>query len=449
MGEIPLMTDVGSFIVNGTERVVVSQLHRSPGVAFEHDKGRTHSSGKVLHTARIIPYRGAWLDFEMDVKGQVFARIDRRRKIPATVVLYALGLSAQDILQKFYAPIEVKLMAKHVSFPLHEDALAASIAFADIKDDHGKVIVASGRRITMRHIKLMKKAGLKSLNVPNEFLESRITYAPIVHPKTGEIIVAENTILTAEMIDNIRAEGIKTFSVIDSSELNKGRYIADTLRMDSTRNQTDALLEIYRVMRPGEPPTHDAAEALFNNMFFSSARYDLSNVGRMKLNRRLGVNDEQRQVNTLMAEDILDVLLELTQICDGKSDVDDIDNLGNRRVRSVGEMIENQIRSGLSRLERSIKERLGQPDIEELNPQDLVNARAISSAIKEFFGSSQLSQFKDGVNPLAGLTHGRRVSALGPGGLTRDRAGFEVRDVHPTHYGRLCPIETLRDQTLV
>ena len=442
MGEIPLMTENGTFVINGTERVIVSQLHRSPGVFFDHDKGKTHSSGKLLYSARIIPYRGSWLDFEFDPKDLVFVRIDRRRKLPATILLRALGYGAQEILEMFYDTTVFNADAGgNWVLELVADRMRGEIAAFDIRDDKGTVIVERGRRITARHIRLMEKAKLESLQVPPEYMVGRSLARDIVDTDTGEVLLDCNTELTADMLGKLAAKGIKRIETIYTNELDCGPFVSETLRSDPTRNPLEALVEIYRMMRPGEPPTREAAENLFNNLFFSAERYDLSEVGRMKFNRRLG-RDAVQGPGVLSREDIVDVLKSLIAIRNGKGMVDDIDHLGNRRVRSVGEMAENQFRVGLVRVERAVKERLNLAESEQLMPQDLINAKPVAAAIKEFFGSSQLSQFMDQNNPLSEVTHKRRVSALGPGGLTRERAGFEVRDVHPTHYGRVCPIET-------
>ena len=442
MGEIPLMTENGTFVINGTERVIVSQLHRSPGVFFDHDKGKTHSSGKLLYSARIIPYRGSWLDFEFDPKDLVFVRIDRRRKLPATILLRALGYNSQEILEMFYDTTEFNADASgNWVLKLVADRLRGEIAAFDIRDDKGTVIVERGRRITARHIRLMEKAKLETLQVPAEYMVGRSLARDIVDTDTGEVLLDCNTELTADMLGKLAAKGIKRIETIYTNELDCGPFVSETLRSDPTRNPLEALVEIYRMMRPGEPPTRESAENLFNNLFFSAERYDLSEVGRMKFNRRLG-REEVEGAGVLSREDIVDVLKALISIRNGKGMVDDIDHLGNRRVRSVGEMAENQFRVGLVRVERAVKERLNLAESEQLMPQDLINAKPVAAAIKEFFGSSQLSQFMDQNNPLSEVTHKRRVSALGPGGLTRERAGFEVRDVHPTHYGRVCPIET-------
>jgi DNA-directed RNA polymerase subunit beta len=441
MGEIPLMTENGTFVINGTERVIVSQLHRSPGVFFEHDKGKTHSSGKLLFSARVIPYRGSWLDFEFDPKELVFVRIDRRRKLPATVLLRALGLDEETILSIFYDTTVFTVNAKGLRLKALPDQLRGETMAFDLKDKEGKVIVESGRRISARHVLLMKKSGLKSLSVADDYAFGRVLAHNIVDAESGEIIANANDELTAELIEAVRAASVKTFEVIYTNDVDRGSFVSDTMRVDSTRTALEAQVEIYRMMRPGEPPTKDAAQTLFNNLFFSSDRYDLSAVGRMKFNRRVG-REEVIGAGVLSKEDIIDVLRVLIDIKNGNGQVDDIDHLGNRRIRSVGEMAENQFRIGLVRVERAVKERLSLAETEELMPQELINAKPVSAVVKEFFGSSQLSQFMDQNNPLSEVTHKRRVSALGPGGLTRERAGFEVRDVHPTHYGRVCPIET-------
>ncbi|MDX2164462.1 MAG: DNA-directed RNA polymerase subunit beta, partial [Gammaproteobacteria bacterium] len=440
-GEIPLMTQNATFVINGTERVVVSQLHRSPGVFFEHDKGKTHSSGKLLFSARVIPYRGSWLDFEFDPKDCIFARIDRRRKLPATILLRALGLSPEEILGDFFDFNVFHIKNNDVILELHPERLRGEIASFDIKDKDGNVIVEQGRRISARYIRQLEKAKINKLTVPSEYLIGKILAKPVINEKTGELIVDANVEITAEIWKKIFSNNIDTFETLFTNDLDCGPYVSSTLRIDPTKSQLEAQVEIYRMMRPGEPPTKEAAEALFNNLFFNIERYDLSAVGRMKLNRRLN-RQELTGSSTLTKEDIIEILRMLISIRDGKGIVDDIDHLGNRRVRSVGEMVENQFRVGLVRVERAVKERLGVAESEGLMPQDLINAKPISAAIKEFFGSSQLSQFMDQNNPLSEITHKRRVSALGPGGLTRERAGFEVRDVHHTHYGRLCPIET-------
>ncbi|MCL4155698.1 UNVERIFIED_CONTAM: hypothetical protein GTU68_053002, partial [Idotea baltica] len=389
LGDMPLMTDNGTFVINGTERVVVAQLHRSPGVFFDHDRGKTHSSGKLLFSSRIIPYRGSWLDFEFDPKDLLFIRIDRRRKLAGTILLRALGYTTQEILEMFFTNDTFSLSAKEISMKLISRTLAKDIA----------------------------------------------------DPTTGELIAEANQVVTQELIDQLIELKIKSIEVIYTNDLDEGPYVSETLRNDPTNSELEAQVEIYRMMRPGEPPTKEAAQGLFQNMFFNPDRYDLSQVGRMKFNRRLA-RDEDTGEGILSKEDIIDVMKTLIDLKNGRGDIDDIDNLGNRRVRSVGELVENQFRVGLVRVERAVKERLTLAEAEGLTPQDLINAKPVSAVVKEFFGSSQLSQFMDQTNPLSEVTHKRRVSALGPGGLTRERAGFEVRDVHPTHYGRVCPIET-------
>ncbi|WHI48866.1 DNA-directed RNA polymerase subunit beta [Microbulbifer sp. JMSA004] len=441
MGEIPLMTDNGTFVINGTERVIVSQLHRSPGVFFDHDKGKTHSSGKLLYAARVIPYRGSWLDFEFDPKDLVFVRIDRRRKLPATILLRALGYTSQEMLEMFFETSTFELLEDRVSLELIPSRLRGDVASFDIKDGQGKVIVEEGRRITPRHIRQLEKAGVEKLEAPLEYLFGRVLANDIIDESTGEIAIDCNTEITDEVIAKLRVLNVKSFQTLYTNDLDRGPFISDTLRAEPSRTVLEALVEIYRMMRPGEPPTKESAEALFENLFFTDERYDLSAVGRMKFNRRLGREDETGP-GTLSKEDIVEVLKTLIDIRNGQGMVDDIDHLGNRRVRSVGEMAENQFRVGLVRVERAVKERLSMAESEGLMPQDLINAKPVAAAVKEFFGSSQLSQFMDQNNPLSEVTHKRRVSALGPGGLTRERAGFEVRDVHPTHYGRVCPIET-------
>jgi len=441
MGEIPLMTTTGAFVINGTERVIVSQLHRSPGVFFEHDKGKTHSSGKLLFSARVIPYRGSWLDFEFDPKDLVYCRIDRRRKIPATILLRALGYDTQGMLDIFFDTNAYKISKKGVALTLIPDRLRGETATFDIKDKKGKVIVKNERRITARHIREMEKAGLKELVVPAEYLIEQVVAKDIVDLETGELLAAANTEITEELLEQLLEFKNLILETLYTNDLDRGAYIADTLRIDPSTTPLEAQVEIYRMMRPGEPPTKDSAENLFKNLFFSPDRYDLSAVGRMKFNRRVG-RKEITGEGILSKEDITEVLKLLIDIKNGKGNVDDIDHLGNRRVRSVGEMAENQFRVGLVRVERAVKERLGLADSEGLMPQEIINAKPVSAVVKEFFGSSQLSQFMDQNNPLSEITHKRRISALGPGGLTRERAGFEVRDVHPTHYGRVCPIET-------
>ncbi|WP_452600445.1 DNA-directed RNA polymerase subunit beta [Rhodanobacter aciditrophus] len=441
MGEIPLMTENGTFVINGTERVIVSQLHRSPGVFFDHDRGKTHSSGKLLHSARVIPYRGSWLDFEFDPKDCVFVRIDRRRKLPVTILLRALGFDTEEILGTFFNTTRFYLSRDGVEMELIANRLRGETALFDIADQDGNQIVEEGRRITAKHIRQMEKAGLERLSVPLEYLLGKVTAKNLVHPSTGELIAEANTEMSVDLLEALIAAGINEIDVLYTNDLDNGPFISDTLRIDPTNNQLEALVEIYRMMRPGEPPTKESAEALFQGLFFSEDRYDLSGVGRMKFNRRLG-RDEDEGAGILDNDDIIAVLKTLLDIRNGNGMVDDIDHLGNRRIRSVGEMAENQFRVGLVRVERAVKERLSMAEADGLMPQDLLNAKPVAAAIKEFFGSSQLSQFMDQNNPLSEVTHKRRVSALGPGGLTRERAGFEVRDVHATHYGRVCPIET-------
>ncbi|MCG8031024.1 MAG: DNA-directed RNA polymerase subunit beta [Candidatus Thiodiazotropha endolucinida] len=440
MGELPLMTDTGTFVINGTERVIVSQLHRSPGVFFDHDRGKTHSSGKLLFSARVIPYRGSWLDFEFDPKDNVFVRIDRRRKLPATILLRALGFDAEQILEMFFETDTFSLTKKTLKVDLVPERLRGETVSFDIKVS-SKVIVEAGRRITARHIRDLEKAGVKKLDVPRDFVYGKVLAHNVVDKGTGELIAEANTEITDELFERLVENGVKKLNTLFTNDLDHGAFISDTLRIDPTTNELEAQVEIYRMMRPGEPPTKEAAQNLFNNLFFTSDRYDLSAVGRMKFNRRLNREDEVGE-GVLSKEDIIDVLKELINIRDGNGVVDDIDHLGNRRIRCVGEMAENQFRVGLVRVERAVKERLTQAESEGLMPQEMINAKPVSAAIKEFFGSSQLSQFMDQNNPLSEVTHKRRVSALGPGGLARERAGFEVRDVHPTHYGRVCPIET-------
>ncbi|SMF94087.1 DNA-directed RNA polymerase subunit beta [Methylomagnum ishizawai] len=440
MGEIPLMTDTGTFVINGTERVIVSQLHRSPGVFFDHDRGKTHSSGKLLFNARIIPYRGSWLDFEFDHKDCVYVRIDRRRKLPATVLLRALGYGNEEIIRLFFDTNRFSFSQDQIFLELIPDRLRGDIASFDIVID-GKVLVEKAHRITARHIRQMEKAGTKQLEVPREYLHGKILAQNIVAPATGELVARVNDELTDDMLSRIMASGVGSVDTLFVNDLDRGPYISNAMRIDATESQLDALVEIYRMMRPGEPPAKEAAQVLFDNLFFSADRYDLSAVGRMKFNRRLG-RPEIVGPGVLTKDDIIDVLRELINIRNGIGTVDDIDHLGNRRVRSVGEMVENQFRLGLVRVERAVKERLSLADAESLMPQEIINAKPVAASIKEFFGSSQLSQFMDQNNPLSEVTHKRRVSALGPGGLARERAGFEVRDVHTTHYGRVCPIET-------
>jgi DNA-directed RNA polymerase subunit beta len=441
MGELPLMTETGTFIINGTERVIVSQLHRSPGVFFDHDRGKTHSSGKLLYSARIIPYRGSWLDFEFDPKDCLFTRIDRRRKLPVTILLRALGFSNELILKTFFEVNEFTLHKKGgAELILIPERLRGETFNFDLRIGE-EVIVEAGKRITARHVRQLEKAGIAKLEVPDEYLVGRVLAHDVADPKTGELLASANEELGEDHLEKFRKAGVETVGTLFVNDLDRGPYISNTLRIDPTRTQLEALVEIYRMMRPGEPPTKDAAQNLFQNLFFTLDRYDLSAVGRMKFNRRVG-RKEILGSGVLNNDDILDVLRVLIEIRNGKGVVDDIDHLGNRRVRSVGEMAENVFRVGLVRVERAVKERLSLAESEGLTPQELINAKPVAAAIKEFFGSSQLSQFMDQNNPLSEVTHKRRVSALGPGGLTRERAGFEVRDVHPTHYGRVCTIET-------
>jgi DNA-directed RNA polymerase subunit beta len=512
MGEIPLMTTTGSFVINGTERVIVSQLHRSPGVFFEHDRGKTHSSGKLLFSARVIPYRGSWLDFEFDAKDIVFFRVDRRRKMPATILLKALGYTPERILKEFFAFDSFNIEPNHVLFEVVPERLRGEVARFDINDKSGKLIVAQNKRITVKHIRDMEAAGIKKLVAPDEFIIGRALAHNVVNSDTGEIVANANDEITETLLAKLREAKVGKIQTLFTNDLDQGAYISQTLRADETTDLNAARIAIYRMMRPGEPPTEEAVEALFNGLFFAEERYDLSAVGRMKFNRRIaapsetswqvrfknialakeaeqevrayfgkvpelslnkvsieGVSTEEQaqavadkmfhdlkakgvdrqkldakieQRFTLSPRDIVEVIRILVELRNGRGEIDDIDHLGNRRVRSVGELAENQFRAGLVRVERAVKERLSQAESDNLMPHDLINAKPISAAIKEFFGSSQLSQFMDQTNPLSEITHKRRVSALGPGGLTRERAGFEVRDVHPTHYGRVCPIET-------
>ena len=441
MGEVPLMTENGSFVINGTERVVVNQLHRSPGVFYDHDKGKTHSSGKVLYSARIIPYRGSWLDFEFDPKDNLFCRIDRRRKIPATIILKALDMGTEEILQNFYEIDNVHVEKEGISIELIPSRLRGQTLPVDLKIKT-KVIVEANKRITARHVRELEQANISTLKVSDDFLIGKVLAKDVFNQETGEVLIPANTEIDVTVIEALRESKVEELHCLYINELDKGPYISTTLRADPTSNRLEALVEIYRMMRPGEPPTKDSAEQLFQNLFFNPERYDLSEVGRMKFNRRLKIDSEKETPGILDIDDILRVMQGIVNIRDGHDTVDDIDHLGNRRVRSVGEMTANQFRVGLIRVERAVRERLSMAEADELGPQDLINAKPVTAAIKEFFGSSQLSQFMDQNNPLSEITHKRRVSALGPGGLTRERAGFEVRDVHPTHYGRLCPIET-------
>ena len=438
-GEIPLMTEHGTFVINGTDRVIVSQLHRSPGVFFDHDKG-VHTSGKLLFSARVIPYRGSWLDFEFDAKDNIFARIDRRRKIPATILLHALGLTDKEIIDIFFETDKYLLSKKEIKIQINLDHLKGSVADFDINIGK-KTIVGKGKRVNSLHIKKIKDTKNKYLKLSFEDLEEKILADDLIDKETGELLASTNDKLDKELLEMIIEKGIKEVETIYINDVDQGPYISNSLRIDPSSTAEEALIEIYRMMRPGEPPTKDASENLFTNLFFNPERYDLSEVGRMKFNRRIGT-DSEKGISVLTKEDILNVLKTLINIRNGSDVVDDIDHLGNRRIRTVGEMVENSFRVGLIRVERAVKDRLSLVETEELMPRDLINSKPVSAAIKEFFGSSQLSQFMDQNNPLSEIAHKRRISALGPGGLTRERAGFEVRDVHPTHYGRVCPIET-------
>ncbi|HNN46834.1 MAG TPA: DNA-directed RNA polymerase subunit beta, partial [Azospira sp.] len=512
MGEIPLMTTTGSFVINGTERVIVSQLHRSPGVFFEHDRGKTHSSGKLLFSARVIPYRGSWLDFEFDPKDILFFRVDRRRKMPVTTLLKAIGLTPEQILRTFFDFDTFFFGKKAIDFELVPERLRGEVARFDFCDKSGKVIVAKDKRITAKHIRDLDAAGIKRIAVPEDFLVGRVLAQNVIDRETGEILAGANDEITESLLKKLQEAGVEELKTLYTNDLDRGAFISNTLRADETVSRQAARVAIYRMMRPGEPPTEEAVEMLFQGLFYSDERYDLSAVGRMKFNRRLqrpdviehkvmvshvpskseaivnaiieiaggvasavqdllgelhfgpravaenltqaeaealaaklkslGANIEVREQLTLSPRDIVEVIQILVELRNGRGEIDDIDHLGNRRVRSVGELAENQFRAGLVRVERAVKERLSQAESDNLMPHDLINAKPISAAIKEFFGSSQLSQFMDQTNPLSEITHKRRVSALGPGGLTRERAGFEVRDVHVTHYGRVCPIET-------
>ncbi|HWJ93212.1 MAG TPA: DNA-directed RNA polymerase subunit beta, partial [Telluria sp.] len=442
MGELPLMTANGSFVINGTERVIVSQLHRSPGVFFEHDRGKTHSSGKLLFSARIIPYRGSWLDFEFDPKDILFFRVDRRRKMPVTILLKAIGMTPEQILANFFVFDNFVLRQEGAELEFVAERLRGEVARFDIVDPKtGKTLVQKDKRINAKHVRDIENAGIKHISVPEDYLVGRVLAKNIVDQDTGEIIASANDELTDELLGKLRDANIAEIQTLYTNDLDQGAYISQTLRTDDTADQMAARVAIYRMMRTGEPPTEESVEALFNGLFYSPERYDLSAVGRMKFNRRIG-RDELTGAMTLSNDDILAVIKILVELRNGRGEVDDIDHLGNRRVRCVGELAENQFRAGLVRVERAVKERLGQAEADNLMPHDLINSKPISAAIREFFGSSQLSQFMDQTNPLSEITHKRRVSALGPGGLTRERAGFEVRDVHPTHYGRVCPIET-------
>src|SRR6201995_309554 len=443
MGDIPLMTMNGTFIVNGTERVIVSQMHRSPGVFFDHDKGKTHSSGKLLFAARVIPYRGSWLDFEFDAKDIIHVRIDRRRKLPATTLLYALGMTQEEILGYFYSKISFKRQ-KDGSYttPLDPAWMRNAKSSSDWKNAKtGDVILEAGSKITVRGLRKLQEDGVKNIAFQEDELIGRYSALDMVNPETGEIYVEAGDELTADNLSTLAEAGFNEIEVINVDGISTGAYVRNTLAVDKNHSREQALIDIYRVMRPGEPPTLDTAETLFGQLFFDSERYDLSAVGRVKMNMRMGL-DAPDTMRVLRRDDILAILKALAELRDGRGEIDDIDNLGNRRVRSVGELMENQFRVGLLRMERAIKERMSAVDIDTVMPHDLINAKPVAAAVREFFGSSQLSQFMDQQNPLSELTHKRRMSALGPGGLTRERAGFEVRDVHPTHYGRICPIET-------
>src|SRR5271156_3999900 len=456
MGDMPLMTDNGTFVVNGTERVIVSQMHRSPGVFFDHDRGKTHSSGKYLFTARVIPYRGSWLDFEFDAKDVVYVRVDRRRKIPVTSLLYALGMSGEEILNTFYKQVPYKRIKEGWRVPFDANRLRGYKAVADLVDaDTGKVVLEAGKKLSVRQARQLAEKGLKALRMTDEELIGQFLAEDLVNVKTGEIYAeAGDEIVGTERKDgewdinvaktpllSLIELGYKELPLLDIDHINVGAYIRNTLAIDKNMTREEALFDIYRVMRPGEPPTVDTAQNMFNSLFFDSERYDLSAVGRVKMNMRLDLTVDDT-VRVLRKDDIIAVIRTLVDLRDGKGEIDDIDHLGNRRVRSVGELMENQYRIGLLRMERAIKERMSSVDIDTVMPQDLINAKPAAAAVREFFGSSQLSQFMDQTNPLSEITHKRRLSALGPGGLTRERAGFEVRDVHPTHYGRICPIET-------
>jgi DNA-directed RNA polymerase subunit beta len=442
MGDMPLMTSNGTFIVNGTERVIVSQMHRSPGVFFDHDKGKSHSSGKLLFAARVIPYRGSWLDIEFDSKDVVHARIDRRRKIPATSLLMALGMDGEDILSTFYNKITYKRAGDHWRIPYNQDRFKGLKAVNDLVDaDTGEVVVEAGKKITARQARQLAERGLKAIKATDEDLIGQYLAEDIVNYQTGEIYLEAGDEIDEKTLKVLLGTGEEEIQILDIDHVNVGAYIRNTLAVDKNEGRQDALFDIYRVMRPGEPPTLETAEAMFNSLFFDAERYDLSAVGRVKMNMRLEL-DCPDTVRVLRKDDILAVVKTLVDLRDGKGEIDDIDNLGNRRVRSVGELMENQYRLGLLRMERAIKERMSSIEIDTVMPQDLINAKPAAAAVREFFGSSQLSQFMDQTNPLSEITHKRRLSALGPGGLTRERAGFEVRDVHPTHYGRICPIET-------
>jgi len=440
-GEIPLMTENGTFIINGTERVIVSQLHRSPGVFFSHDKGKTHSSGKILFSARVIPYRGSWLDFDFDHKDLLWVRIDRRRKLPATVLLKALGYTTEELLKYYYDFEEISWDGKSYTKKVNFDLLAGVRASSDVLSVSGEVLVKENRKFTRAAIRKLKDEGVESIPITAEGLVGQVVLSDIVDESTGEVLLECNGELTEAKLDELREKGINDFSILFIDNLYVGSYISDTLRVDKVETADDAIIEIFRRLRPGDPPTIRTATTLFESLFFNADRYDISAVGRLKLNHKLGL-DSPLDLSTLTKDDVLSVVRYLVDLRDGKGTIDDIDHLGNRRVRAVGELLENQYRVGLVRMERAIKERMSLQDVDSLMPHDLINSKPVSAVVKEFFGSSQLSQFMDQTNPLSEVTHKRRLSALGPGGLTRERAGFEVRDVHPTHYGRVCPIET-------
>ncbi|MDB5673205.1 MAG: DNA-directed polymerase subunit beta, partial [Sphingomonas bacterium] len=442
MGDMPLMTHNGTFIINGTERVIVSQMHRSPGVLFDHDRGKTHASGKYLFAARVIPYRGSWLDFEFDAKDIVNVRIDRKRKLPVTALLYALGMNSEDILNYFYNRVTFVRGQGGWHIPFAPENWRGQKPMFDIVDGKsGEVIFPAGQKVSPRAANKAAKDGLETLLIPTEEIFGRYSAYDLINETTGEIYIEAGDEVTSENLELLDKAGIDRIELLDIDHVTTGPWIRNTLKVDKAEEREQALSDIYRVMRPGEPPTLETAEALFGGLFFDPDRYDLSAVGRVKLNMRLEL-DVEDTVTTLRAEDILAVVKTLVDLKDGKGEIDDIDHLGNRRVRSVGELMENQYRIGLLRMERAIKERMSSVDIDTVMPQDLINAKPAAAAVREFFGSSQLSQFMDQTNPLSEITHKRRLSALGPGGLTRERAGFEVRDVHPTHYGRICPIET-------
>ncbi|HZV56973.1 MAG TPA: DNA-directed RNA polymerase subunit beta, partial [Sphingobium sp.] len=442
MGDMPLMTANGTFIINGTERVIVSQMHRSPGVLFDHDRGKTHSSGKFLFAARVIPYRGSWLDFEFDAKDIVNVRIDRKRKLPVTALLYALGLNSEEILGEFYKKVTFLRGPNGWQIPFTPEAWRGQKPQFDIIDARsGEVVFPAGQKISPRAANKAAKDGLETLLIPTEEIYGRYSAYDLINEATGEIYIEAGDEVTPENLEKLDKAGLDRIDLLDIDHVNTGPWIRNTLKVDKAEDRDHALADIYRVMRPGEPPTRETAEALFEGLFFDGERYDLSAVGRVKLNMRLGLECDDT-ITTLRREDILAVVKELVNLKDGKGEIDDIDNLGNRRVRSVGELLENQYRVGLLRMERAVKERMSSVDVSTVMPNDLINAKPAVAAVREFFGSSQLSQFMDQTNPLSEVTHKRRVSALGPGGLTRERAGFEVRDVHPTHYGRICPIET-------